>query len=178
MPVYILMGVYWIIVAILSKHNGPVTQRYRATERVFMLAEHPYTGYKLYKVYHKKEGRFYAVLFKNKKERTTVSWARYIMSVHLGRLLDPKKETVDHIDGNKTNSIISNLQLLPLRDNIKKSSKGRTYVKLICPVCNKEFTREKKNTHLTKSRMCKGKTCCSRSCGSIYSHYSDAIKCK
>ena len=34
----------------------------------------------------------------------------------------PTGLTVDHIDGDKTNNKITNLQLLPLRDNVKKAN--------------------------------------------------------
>lgn len=53
------------------------------------------------------------------KEQKTISYARYLMSVKLGRELRPD-ETVDHIDNNKLNDDINNLQILTWKENIDK----------------------------------------------------------
>lgn len=136
-----------------------------------VVAEYPYNDYYLYVTYHKKEGRRYAVLVpidKSKNiKRTTISYARYLMSVKEKRFLN-KDEDVDHIDEDKTNDDINNLQILPKKDNIIKGNKrnGRQMVELKCPNCGKTFSRRKKNTHLTiKSRTY---TACSRKCASTF----------
>ncbi len=122
-------------------------------------AEHPFKGYKLYIVFHKKMKRRMACLV-SKKNRTTISYARYLMSVHLGRKLK-KTETVDHINEDKLNDSLENLQILSNADNIKKSAKGRAMATLKCPVCSNFFTKEKRQTHLIKGG---NPTCCSRKC--------------
>lgn len=119
--------------------------------------------YKVYKVWHKKEGRWFAILFANEKNRTSMSWARYQMCLHLGRRLD-RSETVDHIDGDKTNDDISNLQILSLADNIKKSAKQPEMITLTCPYCGKVFQRRKKNTNLVPYRSHIKTMSCSRHC--------------
>jgi hypothetical protein len=81
-------------------------------------AEYPFEEYKLYVVFHKKMKRRMACLV-SKENRTTISYARYLMSVHLGRKLT-KIETVDHIDGDTLNDSLENLQILSNEDNIKK----------------------------------------------------------
>lgn len=58
-------------------------------------------------------------LFNSKKERTTISYARYLMSVKLNRFLD-RNEEVDHIDNDKTNDSIENLQILSSKENKEK----------------------------------------------------------
>lgn len=47
------------------------------------------------------------------------SFARYLMSTKLGRYLD-KDEEVDHINNDKSDDRISNLQILTKRENIQK----------------------------------------------------------
>lgn len=48
-----------------------------------------FEGYTVYKQWHKEQGRWYAYLYNSlTQHHTTMSWARYIMSLHLNRLLD------------------------------------------------------------------------------------------
>ena len=113
---------------------------------------------------HKKEGRKYAVLISidDRNKRTTVSYARYLMSVKLGRFLS-KDEEVDHIDNNKTNDVIDNLQILSSKENKLKDRKnhGRKYVLLKCPFCKKLFEIPKNVSYLQKSNSF---SACSRKC--------------
>lgn len=89
-----------------------------------------------------------------------MTYARYLMCMHEGRWLGPD-EHVDHIDDNKLNDVIENLQILTKSENSKKNSPGRTMVTLVCPACNEEFTKERRQTHIVKG----GKpTVCSRKC--------------
>lgn len=86
-----------------------------------MFELYPYHEYKLYRIFHKKEGRWYAQLVKpgttgSKTERTTMSYARYEMSVKLKRKL-LKHEHVDHKDENKVNDHPDNLQILSSLEN-------------------------------------------------------------
>lgn len=119
-----------------------------------------------------KEPRRVVLLVKKDGSKTSMSYARYIMTCHLKRFLY-KHEHVDHIDNNKLNDVIENLQILSPRENNIKSIKhsGRSKkpdVKLICPVCKTEFVRP---FHRVNFRIIKGvKPCCSRKCGGIYSH--------
>lgn len=65
------------------------------------------------------EHRQMVCLFNSPTDRTTIAYARYLMSVKLGRILNDD-ETVDHIDNNKLNDDINNLQILSREDNIAK----------------------------------------------------------
>ncbi len=92
---------------------------------------------------------------------------RIVVENHLGRLLNGD-EIVHHIDGNKKNNSIENLQVL---DNINHSRlhrclEGQTYVKLKCPNCGKEFEKEKRKTFLTKKYKYNC-TCCSKHCRGV-----------
>lgn len=121
-----------------------------------------YEGYKVYRVFNNNQSRYMAMLYNSEtKHRTTMSWARYIMSCHLGRKLDKNFETVDHIDGNKLNDSLENLQLLTRADNVKKSKKEIKLITLICPVCKSSFSKRRGQTHLVKGGR---PSCCSRVC--------------
>ena len=86
---------------------------------------------------------------------------RVIMENPLGRLLE-KDEIVHHLDENKHNNAIENLQVMDSREhNRMHSSTGRTLVELVCPFCGKTFSRE--------PRAVQGKmSFCSRSCNGKY----------
>jgi hypothetical protein len=113
------------------------------------------------------ENRKNVILFNNNKERSTVSFARYLMSVHLGRYLEPS-EHVDHIDNDKTNDIIGNLQILTPRENnikyVRFSGKEAKLVIICCCNCEKDFTMRQSNF---KSKLKNSKTrlfFCTKAC--------------
>ena len=114
------------------------------------------------------EGRKTLILYNSHSDRSSTQYARYLMAVKLGRYLR-KDETVDHIDGDKTNDSISNLQVLSLADNIKKTH-CLPDVNLICPVCGKKFTKTRASLRGKLDRADKGEISCSRRCGGIFSH--------
>lgn len=116
----------------------------------------PFTGFNGYKVFHKKEGRWLVILRDPiNKKHTTISHARYLMSVKLGRRLTPN-ESVDHINNNRVDDRIENLQILtPLENTLKSNVK--IIRDFICPICRKPFTRKRNPAIQTPA--------CSRSCG-------------
>lgn len=124
-----------------------------------------YDEYKVYKVYHKREWRYMACLV-NKQERHTISWARYLLSCHLWRILK-SQEHVDHINWDKSDDRIENLQILSPWDNIRKmifeTWKYSQATELVCILCWKIFYRLKQRTK-------KYKQCCSRVCWWKQSH--------
>jgi len=78
-----------------------------------------------YVINHKKQGRKYLVLCDEKsRKKSCTLYARYLLAVKIGRFLNGD-EQVDHIDNDKTNDAIENLQLLTKYQNIKKSVKKR-----------------------------------------------------
>lgn len=125
-----------------------------------------FEGYVVYgPTWNKSIGR-YMIFLVSPLHRTSMTYARYLMILHVGRLLKHWEE-VDHVDGDKTNDAVNNLQILDKRSNIKKSKKPVSMVTLRCPVCDKQFSRERRQTHLFKKTR---HTCCSRKCSGIYSH--------
>ena len=111
-----------------------------------------------------KEPRNLVSLVRNDNHQTSVSYARYLMSCKLGRYLS-KEEQVDHIDNNKLNDVIENLQILSAKDNtIKKftsTNRTRKMLELKCPNCGISFIRELRNCHPQKGSIF---TSCSRKC--------------
>lgn len=138
-------------------------------ERKRVSAEFPYDNYYIYIVHHEKENRRYAVLISKEdhNKRTTVSYARYLLSVKLGRKLE-KWEQVDHIDNDKTNDVIENLQILTVRENNQKEAKrkGRKMVLLKCPMCKVEFSKRRGQSPLVKSKG--NYTCCCKECSNDF----------
>lgn len=114
------------------------------------------------------ENRRNIILFNSSSDRSTTSYARYLMAVHLGRYLDEAEE-VDHVNNDKTDDILSNLQILTRAENIAKKNKadGRAMVEIKCPVCGVLFLKRKGQTQLVESLS--GKiTCCSRKCSNDF----------
>ena len=105
-------------------------------------------------------------LFNSDTDRTTISYARYLMSVELGKVLSKDFE-VDHIDRDCSNDEIANLQVITLEEHKLKTKievSGREYKKIICDFCEKEFQREVRQLGKNKgysrafcSRQCSGK---------------------
>ena len=129
------------------------------------LAEYPYNDYFIYGPYCKKGDRFMINLVSiDNSSRTTLSYVRYLMSIHLKRKLE-SYEHVDHIDNDKCNDVLSNFQILTIKENNLKSrrhlNKQKIMVLFKCPNCGIEFSREKRMSHLIKGGNL---TCCSRQC--------------
>lgn len=111
------------------------------------------------------EGRKTVTLFNSNADRSSTSYARYLMSVELGRYLTSDEE-VDHIDEDKSNDDISNLQILT-----KKQHKNKNVILIegFCYVCGDKIVKRKsdlrpksKHTDLKNNLLC-----CSRECGYI-----------
>ena len=111
------------------------------------------------------ENRDTVILFNSSSDRSSTQYARYLMAVSLQRYLTDD-ETVDHIDGNKNNNDLKNLQILSKGDNIRKSSKKPDYI-CVCPICHKTFIvpRKKASGIVAKKKILSGTKCCSRQCG-------------
>lgn len=94
---------------------------------------------KLYPGYHvngpyffKGNGRWHVSIRKG-YEAKVMTLARFLMQEYLGRILGDN-EDVDHIDEDKTNDVITNLQVLSKAENQDKTH--RIYKPSILVVCN------------------------------------------
>ena len=116
-----------------------------------------------------KEDRKMVCLFNSSKDRTTISFARYLISIKENRIL-AKDEQVDHINEDKTDDSIENLQILSQKQNHNKTfKKGETKKTFICPICGISFLLVLRQSH-------KQFPTCSRKCGGIKSHKTKANK--
>lgn len=120
-----------------------------------------------------KEGRKTLILVNNNQNRSSTQYARYLISVSLKRFLT-KEETVDHIDEDKNNDDLSNLQILSRSENNTKSKKLPN-VKLCCPVCSKKFEKTRTQLRGKKERAEKNLIACSRKCGGKLSHITKKV---
>lgn len=125
-----------------------------------------FEGAKIYKVFSNKDVRHYACIV-YPDHRTTMSWARYTKCLVENRILEPW-EQVDHIDNNPLNDDPSNLQILTIAENNKKSAKGRSTIQLTCFQCGQRYTKEVRQLKVTSKY-------CSRSCR--YAALRRKLKC-
>ena len=106
------------------------------------------------------KGRRRVDLIISRNDRTTISYARYLMCVKIGYVLSNDYE-VDHIDGNCNNDEILNLQILTKEEHllktVREATTGRNMKTLLCVCCGCEFEREVRNIKSDRS-------ICSRSC--------------
>lgn len=108
------------------------------------------------------EPRRVVLLVDKDKKQSSTSYARYLMSCHLKRFLS-KDEHVDHIDNNRMNDVIENLQILTLQENNKKG-KRRKWIKYVCNGCGEVKEKEHSKSHLSKGEKYSLTTSCSRKC--------------
>ena len=117
--------------------------------------EYPYAvDWKLGYLQTNGEGRKTVILFNNEQDRSSTAYARYIMSVKLGRYLTSDEE-VDHVDGNKFDDSPENLQLLTKEEHRAKTTAERAvpYLKFICECCGKDFERVQSRA-TSKTKYC------------------------
>ena len=139
--------------------------------------EYPFTElYKAGYTHVSSEGRRYITLRKFNGGIDGTSYARYLMSVKLGRFLTNQEE-VDHIDENRTNDDINNLQILTPEQNREKQrlhyiNNVQQKFDLECPNCGKSFTLTEREmggriTQIQKNNSI-GLIYCSTNCAGIF----------
>lgn len=109
--------------------------------------DYPYSeDYKAGYIIHGSENRQMLVLIGNDGKHHCTAYARYLLATHLGRYLT-EEETVDHINNDKTDDRLENLQILTreankLKETLRKASTRQhgTYSKYRidkcrCPAC-------------------------------------------
>lgn len=122
---------------------------------------------RVYGPYKRNDGRSHVILIDDKGNRRTVSYPKYIMEQHLGRELDPDKETIDHINGDFTNNNLSNLRVIDRSNHIKDDIKRVRLGNYVCPQCGKKFQSSCNDVDHNRKQGCAGPFCC-RSCAGKY----------
>ena len=120
-------------------------------------------GYKIVYVNTNKEPRRVAILRKEDGTTRTMSYAKYLYTSYYNCEVEEGYH-IDHINGDKMDDRIENLQKITGKYNRQKDHSVKEMV-IVCPVCGKEFLFEKRNLPF------KPNPCCSRKCGGIKSHW-------
>ena len=111
-----------------------------------------------------KEPRRVCVMVYNDGTKHSMSYAKYLYTSHFCCDV-PKGEEIDHINGDKMDDRIENLQKISKAYNIKKDRKGQEMIEIKCPVCGQTFLFKKRNLSSHPN------PCCSRRCGGIKSQW-------
>lgn len=85
-----------------------------------------------------KEPRRVATLRKENGEMTSMSYAKYLYTSHY-RVDIAEGDQVDHINGDKMDDRIENLQVISGTYNRQKDHKRKKMILRTCPVCNEKF---------------------------------------
>jgi hypothetical protein len=105
-------------------------------------SEYPFDDWTCYKVFHKKMKRWQVCMINKRKERKTILFSKYLMSIKEKRILRSSEE-VDHLDGNPLNDCISNLEIVTKEENRNRQKKfiKRKTKELKCSYCFQVFKR-------------------------------------
>lgn len=116
----------------------------------------------------KKDNRLIVIATYNNGYKTTISYPKYLMEVHLGRYLEDE-ETIDHIDNNPLNNDITNLRVLKRNIHTYEDALRNKDILVRCTFCGKEFSIKGDKVHCRnrKDRYQSGYFC-SRQCSGKY----------
>ncbi len=123
---------------------------------------------RLSRIYHCKDGRKRIDLIAS-DWRKTIQYAKLVLEVKLGRKLIGD-ETVDHINGDKTDDSPDNVRVMSLSENARDSQLILQPQSYNCPLCNVTFTLVGKKVKDAVNNRKKGKAgpFCGRSCAGKY----------
>ena len=117
------------------------------------------------------DGRRYLDLVNSNTDRTTTSYARYLMSVKIGQFI-PEGYEVDHRDDDRTNDVIDNLQIVTaeynrLKEHYRYVTNEQAHYGLYCAYCHIPFLLTEREV---KARLAKKVELafCSRQCAGYY----------
>jgi len=109
-----------------------------------------------------KEPRRVVTMKYDNGEMHSISYAKYLYTSTY-KCDVPEGEEIDHINGDRMDDRIENLQKISRRLNKNKGKMRKTMIIRECPICHKKFLFELRN--LTSHPN----PCCSRKCGGIKS---------
>lgn len=117
------------------------------------LAPFPFNGYTVYgPSIH--QGRRIVYLVRERHDRVTLAYAKYLMSIHVGRWLT-REEKVHHKNEDKLDDRIENYEIVTDAQHGARHTKGMKMADYICGFCGDEFTRrDDGKPHKHCSREC------------------------
>lgn len=119
--------------------------------------------------FNKGTGRMY-IRLKKDGHRIMMNYARYLIEQHLGRELE-KDELVHHINGNKLDDRIENLEIINGTNHaIKHNLLYKKIENLICPFCKETFAIARKDIYRIVGNTKRGHAgpFCSSNCSHKY----------
>lgn len=122
-------------------------------------------GYERLYVVTNPEPRRVAMLYKSDGTCMGMSYAKYLYTSTYYEDVDGSIYHIDHINGDKMDDRIENLQKITGRYNRTKDHEPREMTLCKCPVCGTEFLSPTRNLPFHPN------PCCSRHCGGIKSHW-------
>lgn len=130
-----------------------------------------YEKFKKYGPYgSKKDKRLRLVLVDENQKKTTVSYPKYLMEIHLNRYLIDN-ETVHHIDGNFLNNDLENLIVLDQSTHSKIDAIKRKSDILTCQWCKKQFSVDGSKLRNRERKDRNANSFCSKKCTGQYGAY-------
>jgi len=120
------------------------------------------------------ENRRNVCLYNSDQDRTTISYARYLMSVHLGYEV-PSHLEVDHINDDKTDDRIDNFQLLtPEQNKLKQEYNYVMFEQSLflveCAWCELRFFISLRDMKMKLAKGLEHMFCSRRCSGKFHSH--------
>jgi hypothetical protein len=130
----------------------------------------------------KKKSRWYDIqgyrgrfIYYSDGTRKTSLHHREVMEEYLARSLE-SNEVVHHLDGDKLNNELSNLQLMTRSSHSSGHSGEPEYWTLVCLQCQKSFVRKARIERDKKRRRKRGPFCSKKCAGSAQQRRSFPIK--
>ena len=108
----------------------------------------------------KNKGRKFVKIIYEDGHTGSKTYAHYLWEQTYGEI--PTGMTIDHIDEDKSNDALDNLQLLSRTDNSRKGNATRPSESLttfICPVCLKSAIKKSRDVRHNRNRGCSGPYC-------------------
>lgn len=115
------------------------------------------------------EPRRVALLYRSDGTSKTMRYAKYLYTSVYKEDIDGTEYHIDHINGNKMDDRIENLQKITGRYNRAKDHGTREMTLCKCPVCGTEFLFYTRNLPFHPN------PCCSRKCGGIKAHWTATL---
>jgi hypothetical protein len=123
---------------------------------------------KVYGPYERKDGRKIVIIRENDGSHRTVSYPKFLFEERFGRKLSPDKETIDHLNFDKSDNRLENLRIVPRDLHSADDTRRVVLIKLHCDNCDKEFSRSPRVIRDKATKGARG-IFCSKSCAAAYS---------